>query len=53
MTKEEREAALKDFKDAINQEKRNLGYFIEDIPDIIRNKQLEQEYEKEWTIVKN
>ncbi len=52
MTKEEREAALKDFKDAINQEKRNLGYFIEDIPDIIRDKQLEQEYEKEQKATK-
>ena len=47
MTKKEREESLKDFKDAIKQEKRNLGYFIEDIPDIIKDKQLEHEYEKE------
>ena len=47
MTKDERNEALQDFKDAVRQEKRNLGYLIEDIPDIIKEKQLEREVEKE------
>lgn len=47
MTKDERNEALQDFKDAVRQKKRNLGYLIEDIPDIIKEKQLEREVEKE------
>ena len=47
MTQDEKKAAIQNFKEAIQQEKRNLGYFIEDIPDIIKDKQLEHEYEKE------
>lgn len=47
MLSEENKKNLDSFKTAMRQEVRNAGYFLEDIPDLLREKKLEQAYEKQ------
>ena len=47
MLSEENKKNLDSFKTAMRQEVRNAGYFLEDAPDLIREKRLEREYEKQ------
>ena len=47
MLSEENKKNLDSFKAAMRQEVRNTGYFLEDIPDLLREKKLEQAYEKQ------
>ena len=47
MLSEENKKNLDSFKTAMRQEVRNAGYFLEDAPDLIHEKKLEREYEKQ------